>query len=205
MKQRLATVRENSEDGTKSRILRVALELFAEFSFGGVSTRKIAEVAQCNIASVCYYFGGKKKLYLECLQHLTLEGNTEIKEILKKPESKQDFEQKLLRFCEVFAKYTSDNGAPIKLHINEISAKKKLPIECNLLQNIDGMLEVFLFESRTQGIISKNIDTALFSKMVLSTILGQKLFKVFRPYDEVSDREFARNLVRSSTSGFYCQ
>lgn len=205
MKEGLAAAKESSEDGTKSRILRVALELFAEFGFSGVSTRKIAEVAECNGASVCYYFGGKKELYLECLQHLSLEADGGIREILQIPEDREDFDKKLRTFCEVFAKYASDHGASIKLLIHEISAKKKSPIECNLLADLDGILEDFLFESQTKGIISKSIDTAIFSKLVLSTILGQKLFKIFKPYDEVSDREFARRLVGNCTSGFYCQ
>lgn len=205
MKQRLATGKESSGDGTRSRIIQVALELFAEFGFAGVSTRKIADEARCNCASVCYYFGGKKKLYIECLQQLTLEGNSGMKEILQRPEDKQDFELRLLDFSEVFTKYTSDNRASIKLLMNEINAKKKLPIKSSLFQDIDGMLGGFLLESQIQGIIRKDIDTAFSSKMILSTILGQKLCKVFTPSDEVNDREFAKKLLRSCTFGFYCQ
>lgn len=205
MKEELAAAKESFEDGTKSRILKVALELFAEFGFSGVSTRKIAEVAKCNGASVCYYFGGKKELYLECLQQLTLEGNSGMKEILQRPQDKQDFELRLLDFCEVFTKYTSDNRASIKLLMNEINAKKKLPIKSNLFQDIDGMLGAFLLESQIQGIVRKDIDTAFSSKMILSTILGHKLCKVLTPSDEVNDREFAKKLLRSCTFGFYCK
>lgn len=52
-------------DGTKNRILDAAEELFAESGFDGVSARDITKLAECNVASINYYFGGKDNLYNE--------------------------------------------------------------------------------------------------------------------------------------------
>lgn len=58
-------------DDTRSRLLDSAEELFAESGFDGVSARDITKFAECNIASINYYFGGKDNLYNEvCLRRL---------------------------------------------------------------------------------------------------------------------------------------
>ncbi len=49
---------------TRDRILDTAERLFAEKGFDGVSVREITSRAGCNVASVSYYFGSKKELYL---------------------------------------------------------------------------------------------------------------------------------------------
>ncbi len=53
------------EDITKERILKVAEELFAEKGYDAVTVREITGKAKCNLSLVYYYFGSKKKLYLE--------------------------------------------------------------------------------------------------------------------------------------------
>lgn len=55
----------NNSDDTKSRILDAGEELFAESGFDGVSARDITKLANCNVASINYYFGGKDNLYNE--------------------------------------------------------------------------------------------------------------------------------------------
>jgi AcrR family transcriptional regulator len=55
----------SSDKPVQDRLLDAAEELFCEHGFEGTSVRDIAAAAQCNIASVNYYFGGKEKLYLE--------------------------------------------------------------------------------------------------------------------------------------------
>ncbi|MFZ4287260.1 CerR family C-terminal domain-containing protein [Variovorax sp. HJSM1_2] len=47
----------------RTRLLRVALRLFAEHGYAKTSTRQIALEAQVNIAAIRYYFGDKEGLY----------------------------------------------------------------------------------------------------------------------------------------------
>ena len=49
----------------QDRLLDAAEQLFCEHGFEGTSVRDIAASADCNIAAVNYYFGGKDKLYTE--------------------------------------------------------------------------------------------------------------------------------------------
>ncbi len=64
------------------RLLDAAEELFCEQGFEGASVRDIAAAADCNIASVNYYFGSKEKLYAEVWRrHLGLMRTTRIASI----------------------------------------------------------------------------------------------------------------------------
>jgi len=56
---------QDQNDTAKDRLLDAAEHLFCENGYKGTSVRKIASAADCNLASVNYYFGGKEKLYFE--------------------------------------------------------------------------------------------------------------------------------------------
>ena len=86
--------------------------------------------------------------------------------------------------------------------MSELNAKKKLPLKGHLLETIEGMLEAFLLESQANGIISKNIDISVFSKMILSTILSQKLFRASSSED-LNEKDFALRLIRNCTSELF--
>jgi len=50
-------------EGSRERILRAALESFAEQGFDGATTREIAARAGVNLGLIKYYFGGKLELW----------------------------------------------------------------------------------------------------------------------------------------------
>ncbi|SCM71650.1 TetR/AcrR family transcriptional regulator [Desulfovibrio sp. 86] len=49
-------------------IVEVATKLFAEKGYAAVSVREICQALDVNLATISYYFGGKKKLYLYVLR-----------------------------------------------------------------------------------------------------------------------------------------
>ncbi len=53
------------EKSVQDRLIEAAEELFCRRGFNETSVRDIAAGAECNVASVNYYFGGKDNLYLE--------------------------------------------------------------------------------------------------------------------------------------------
>lgn len=59
----------DSTDDLRQKILDAAGELFSQKGFRGTSIREITERANCNIASVNYYFHGKENLYIEIFRH----------------------------------------------------------------------------------------------------------------------------------------
>ncbi len=62
-----------SDKPVQERLLNAAEGLFSEHGFYHTSIREIAAVADCNIASVNYYFGGKEKLYVEVWRHTSVD------------------------------------------------------------------------------------------------------------------------------------
>ena len=57
-----------NESDVKQRLLDAGEELFSECGFDGTSTRQLTQKADCNLAAVNYYFGGKYELYLEVIR-----------------------------------------------------------------------------------------------------------------------------------------
>ncbi len=57
--------RDMSEKTVQDRLIEAAEGLFCGHGYNETSVRDIAAAADCNVASVNYYFGGKENLYLE--------------------------------------------------------------------------------------------------------------------------------------------
>ncbi len=55
---------------TREKILMIALDMFGEYGFNGVSTRDISKKANVNISAINYYFNSKEGLYLEVIKYI---------------------------------------------------------------------------------------------------------------------------------------
>src|SRR5258708_5297063 len=56
-------------DDTRSKLVDVAGEAFAERGYDAVGVREICQLAGANAAAVNYHFGDKRGLYVACLRH----------------------------------------------------------------------------------------------------------------------------------------
>lgn len=96
----------NSNKGVRDRLLNAAEELFCEHGFEGASIRDIAAAAECNIASVNYYFGGKQHLYEEVWRrHLIPMRDariSSIENVMSQSEGKPRLEELLRSFADTF-------------------------------------------------------------------------------------------------------
>jgi len=52
-----------AQNDTRERLLRSAIEVFAEYGYNAATIRDICRRAQANVAAVHYHFGDKKSLY----------------------------------------------------------------------------------------------------------------------------------------------
>ncbi len=71
---------------SKNRLIEAGVELFARYSFDGVSTRTLANRAKVNLAAIQYHFGGKEGLYLAVARHIVGTVGTWARPILSKIE-----------------------------------------------------------------------------------------------------------------------
>lgn len=85
----------SKNDTTKSRILDVAEQLFAEIGFAETSLRSITAKADVNLASVNYHFGSKKSLIQQVFDRFMLDYSQNLAvslDLLEKTEHKIDTE-----------------------------------------------------------------------------------------------------------------
>ena len=64
----------NRKDIPRERLLDEAEALFSEKGYNAVTVREISAAADCNLASINYYFGNKKNLYLEVFRERWVPG-----------------------------------------------------------------------------------------------------------------------------------
>ena len=55
---------------TREKILMIALDMFGEYGFNGVSTRDLSKMADVNISAINYYFNSKEGLYQEVIKYV---------------------------------------------------------------------------------------------------------------------------------------
>ncbi len=67
--KKAASQKTDSLNDTRTRILHVAAEVFAEFGFEKATVRVICDRASVNVAAINYHFGDKENLYIEVLKY----------------------------------------------------------------------------------------------------------------------------------------
>ncbi len=64
------TARDRQREATRERIVEAAVEVFAEKSFAGASTREIARRAETNQGLITYHFNSKEDLWRAAADHI---------------------------------------------------------------------------------------------------------------------------------------
>jgi len=97
---------DGSDKNVRDRLLDAAEELFCEHGFERTSVRGIAAAADCNVASVNYYFGSKEKLYLEVWRrHLSVMRDTRlasIEKVMSQKDGEPNLEDLLTSYSNAF-------------------------------------------------------------------------------------------------------
>ena len=113
------TTKGGPDKPVRDRLLDAAEELFCEHGFEGASIRDIAAYADCNIASVNYYFGGKEKLYIEVWRrHLVQMRDARvasIDKIMSQSQAPPRLEDLLTSFANAFIEPMADKSRSRRL------------------------------------------------------------------------------------------
>ena len=124
--------RDIESDDVKNRILDAAEKLFCEKGFDRTSVRELTAEAECNLAAINYYFGGKEKLYTEMFRRqfeMMIQGHLDtIDRVMAEPDISLE---KLLRVViEPPIRRAVDNetkGQVLKLLVREVLDQKINP------------------------------------------------------------------------------
>ena len=189
----------------KEKILMMTTELFAQEGYKAVSIRRICNTAGCNLAAISYYFGGKEKLYNECLNRIFSKDISEINKILRPAQDRKTFEQGLFNFCLFFCSFVTKNSPSIRLLISEINAHsiRNADLDKNFLTPIMDSLEAYFKSGIDNEIISPHFEVRLGTKMILSAIVTQNLYRAFKSYEDISSEDFSKLIVMNCTGSFY--
>jgi len=151
-----------SNKSVQDRLLDAAEELFSEHGFEGTSVREIAAAADCNIASVNYYFGGKDKLYTEVWRRHLLQMRDARLQAIEQVMSEsggipalEDLlrsfanafvgpfrdESRSRRFMNLMAREMIDQRVPVNLFIDEVVKPTMGAVREALLSSCPGLKE----------------------------------------------------------------
>ncbi len=106
---------EQEERDPRGRLLDAAERVFAEKGFSGATVRDITALADCNVAAVNYYFGGKENLYREMFLRI-LRGLRElrvetIRRVMEGRDAPPDLRMLLEAFVSAFLEpFVDDRG-----------------------------------------------------------------------------------------------
>lgn len=162
----------------KTRLLEVALKLFAVKGLDGVSTREIAQKAQINISAITYYFGGKAELYSAVLEYIKTTLQADAAAIIKE----LDYSKKLKNmgvaeartiFQRVYEEILNAAFKPKNIYMSMILAKEsvnpsKAAIKVFTAKTTPLTAEIVKLISKITGLSQNSTKTALITETLLN-------------------------------------
>ena len=154
---------------TKARILKAGLAEFGAKGYDGARTVSIAKRAKCNIRMLYHYFGGKKGLYLECIQKVYLHIRGEEQKLSLK-------ELPPIKAIEKLVHFTFDHMHENPDFVNLAGAEnmmkgkfvKKLPLVAKAANSLIDSIQDILERGKEEGVFNPNVDALQLYISVLS-------------------------------------
>jgi AcrR family transcriptional regulator len=175
------------ERGVQDRLIEAAEELFCRRGFNETSVRDIAASADCNVASVNYYFGGKDNLYREIWRRrLALMRDTRLASIEKvmSGSSRPQLEDLLRSYATSFIEPLIDGSSHcrfINLMAREM-IEPHLPKDTYLTEMVAPVLDAFrraLLEI-CPWLDKENVPMVVFSvvgQLLMHTVCVKEMFE----------------------------
>jgi len=197
----------------QERLLNAAEGLFSGHGFYHTSIREIAAAADCNVASVNYYFGGKERLYIEVWRHnlLTIRERiiTSIERVMSEGIRETYLEDLLTSFATAFLEPIKDKRKAYQL----IKLMDREMVEQNLPKNMfleEMIMPIFNAMQNALMKVYQSLDKSK-THLFLFSIIGQlvHLIRVQTLYDHSSTlqlsgfdlNETVNHIVRFSAAG----
>lgn len=151
---------------TKTRILKVATELFSHFGYLKTSLDEIARDARIAKGTIYYHFRNKEDLFLEAVRNKA----EEFFQVLKlELDSVADFEDKLTCFLNFPVHYIFENMPILVEGMRHIPLSYQEKLEDNrqgYKKRMLSLLQELMESGKAQGIINEKIDSGRFSEII---------------------------------------
>lgn len=163
---------------SKTRLLEVALKLFAVKGLDGVSTREIAQKAQVNISAITYYFGGKAELYSAVLEYIKVTLQADAAAIIKeidygKKLKNMSAEEARIIFQRVYEEILNAAFKPKNVYMSMILAKEsvnpgKAAIKVFTAKTTPLTSEIAKLISKITGLSQNSAKTSIITETLLN-------------------------------------
>ena len=186
---------------SKTRLLEVALQLFATKGIDGASTREIAQKAQENISAITSYFGCKEALYSAVLEYIKdiLKGDAvSIIKALSYDKKLEDMsiEEARVIFRHAYTTILESSFKPKNVYISMILAKESVnPTAAAIKVFTEKMfplsIEIMKLVSKITGLAPHSKKAILITETLLNeaVLFGRDKTRIFfilgiKKYDE---------------------
>ncbi len=178
-------------DSAREQLLLAAQQLFAKKSFEAVSVCEIGNACRQNISLINYYFGGKKGIYLACIEAFGRKRLDFNERILTTPTSPEDFRMRLRFFIEeIFNTYAENPPLfSLMLRAGEDRDIIKETTYKDIFLKMLNTLKIFFEKAKKQKFIRSNVDTHICCAMLIGMLVH------FMRTDHVEQLYFNYSLV----------
>ena len=204
--------KKNAQD-VKQRLIAAGEALFAEKGFSDTSVRDLTKKANCNVASINYYFGGKDVLHLEIYKkHLTALRDMRFEELQKLKIEKGDniSIEDLVRTCVTafFRPFKNGNEGLVRTkllwmeiiepHLPEglFHTEVVIPVSTAF---VDAFQKICPELSRTQILYTFESIVGQLSHSVISRQIGT--VSKDKLYDNFSFNDYVEHVIYTTTAG----
>jgi TetR/AcrR family transcriptional regulator len=112
---------------SRTRILDVAITIFAQRGYSGASTREIADAAEVNQGLVTYYFGSKQALWRAAIDHALAEYRNTFADRMAELQDPED--RNFYRFAlRHYVQWASENADVLRILISTNHAEQEAAI-----------------------------------------------------------------------------
>ena len=189
------------ENEKKCLILSVATRLFAKDGFKAVSIREISKASECNVASISYHFGGKEKLYAQCLKNTGI-FKAKLSCCLKHPSNASELHEYLNLFCLSFCKLISEKPEVIRLTLQELNTNLgEESFSETFLVCLSEELSGFFQSGIEKNLLPSEFRPELSARFLIGGLIFHKLY--FNSDEYFPDKEIVSHLIRNSTWSMY--
>lgn len=161
----------SGRDSTRDKILRVALDVFAEYGYDGTSTREICKRAGVNGAALNYHWGSKEQLWQavanECAQML-------MRVVEERVDLSQPAEDVFFQFLDVIFDELLTNPAPARIPLWAALQAESLDFgaTASTIEPATQLATGFFRQLQQDGKIGDDVDVEL----AMPQIYGQLLY-----------------------------
>lgn len=162
---------------TRERILRVALDVFAERGYAGASTREVCERAGVNPAALNYHWGTKERLWIAVCEHCS---QLTMKIVGEAADFSLPMRELVPRFLSRMFDELAKRPAPARIPLwasLQSSALDFSTTSTSLFEPLASMSMMMFMQAQARGEIPREIDL----QVVVPLIYGQLLFAFADP------------------------